>query len=275
MLSVIIPSYNRCHTLQRALESVLVQQAHGFGETLEVIVVDDGSTDTTKAMLETHFPEVIYRYQANSGVSAARNAGLALARGEWVALLDSDDEWLPHKLAVQFDALQQSGLKVVHTEEIWIREGVRVNQMNKHKKSGGWIFERCLPLCAMSPSSIIIHRDVFAAVGEFDEALPACEDYDLWLRISSRFEVSYVAEACIKKYGGHEDQLSRQHWGMDRFRVLALQKFLRQNLDPSLNQAATTMLEKKLTILLKGALKHSNRDLIDECRRALDEFCHV
>lgn len=256
----------------------MVQDVNGLADEIEIIVVDDGSTDDTKEMLASDFPDVHYIFQGNSGVSSARNTGLRAAKGEWIALLDSDDEWLPHKLKAQFELLENTELKVCHTEEIWIRNGVRVNQMNKHKKSGGWIFEKCLPLCAMSPSSIIIHRDVFDDVGDFDESLPACEDYDLWLRITSRYEVAYVKDACINKYGGHEDQLSRQFWGMDRFRVLALQKILNPQLESILKPIdrglALNMLEKKLNILLKGATKHSNQALINECQQALTEFCH-
>lgn len=275
MISVIIPSFNRSQTIKRALRSVEQQTT---SREFEIIVVDDGSTDDTQLMIQSEFPTVTYIFQANKGVSSARNLGLRSAKGQWIALLDSDDEWLPHKLTTQFELLEKTGLKICHTEEIWIRNGVRVNQMNKHKKSGGWIFEKCLPLCAMSPSSILIHRDVFDEVGMFDESLPACEDYDLWLRITSRFEVAYIEQACINKYGGHEDQLSRQYWGMDRFRVLALQKILSSQststLDVRYRELALNMLEKKLKILLKGAVKHSNQVLIQECEQALSEFCH-
>ncbi|NOQ64484.1 MAG: glycosyltransferase, partial [Methyloprofundus sp.] len=160
-MSLIIPTYNRCASLRRALASVLQQSLLPD----EIIVVDDGSTDTTANMLATEFPQVIYIAQENTGVSAARNAGIRLAKGEWLAFLDSDDTWLAQKLAIQVSALNASdGLKICHTEEIWIRDGVRVNAMNKHKKTGGWIFKHCLPLCAMSPSSIMIHRSVFDEV---------------------------------------------------------------------------------------------------------------
>jgi hypothetical protein len=124
-------------------------------------------------------------------------------------------------------------------------------------------------MCAMSPSSIIIHNNVFNDVGDFDESLPACEDYDLWLRITARYEVAYIEQACIHKYGGHEDQLSRQHWGMDRFRVLALEKILQSDLPPSMRNAATIMLIKKLNILLNGAIKRGNAELIKGCEAGL------
>ena len=268
-LSVIIPTYNRVDLLPRAIESVLAQQLPHDLESLQVIVVDDGSTDNTPAMMASRFPDVSYIEQPNSGVSAARNRGLREANGEWIALLDSDDEWLPKKLLRQFEILAESQLLVCHTQEIWLRNGKRVNQMDKHHKQGGWIFEHCLPICAMSPSSIIIHNSVFKAVGDFDEALPACEDYDLWLRITASYAVAYVEQACINKYGGHEDQLSHQHWGMDRFRVLALQQILQSDLSPSMRNAATIMLIKKLNILLIGAIKHGNTELIKDCEARL------
>ena len=273
-LSVIIPSYNRAHVLDRALDSVLGQP---WQESLELIVVDDGSTDGTCELMARRYPDIRYIYQENSGVSAARNLGLEVATGEWIAFLDSDDAWLADKLTRQFNLLDQSELLVCHTEEIWIRNGVRVNQMNKHKKAGGYIFDNCLALCAMSPSSILVHRTVFDRVGVFDPNLPACEDYDLWLRIASQFEVAFVEQPCITKYGGHDDQLSRQYWGMDRFRVIALEKLLNGAdtplpLSESMRAAVYAMLAKKTTILLKGALKHQNHALVNECQARLERL---
>lgn len=273
-LSVIIPSFNRDAVVGRAIESVLAQKVANV--EIEIIVIDDGSSDQTQQLIAEHFPQVTYEYQSNKGVSAARNLGIEFATHEWIALLDSDDEWLPNKIHQQAELLTQTGLLVCHTEEIWIRNQVRVNQMNKHKKMGGWIFQQCLPLCAMSPSSIVLHRSVFDQVGVFDESLPACEDYDLWLRTTSQFEVAFLETASINKYGGHVDQLSRQYWGMDRFRVLALEKILRtKTLTDEDTQAALTILNTKLTILLNGAYKHNNQQLIVDCEAKLSQWCHA
>lgn len=273
-MSVIIPTYNRIEVIGRAIESVLMQKASNL--ELEIIVIDDGSTDQTAELIAEQFPNVVYRYQSNKGVSSARNLGLKLAKYEWIALLDSDDEWLPNKIQRQFELLNKNDLLVCHTQEIWIRNGDRVNQMNKHAKSGGWIFQNCLPLCAMSPSSIVVHKSVFDTVGTFDEFLPACEDYDLWLRITSRYQVAYVETASINKYGGHGDQLSGRHWGMDRFRVLALEKILNTgSLNKEDYQAALAMLLKKLTILYKGARKHENEKLIVACESKLSRWNHA
>jgi len=257
-ISVIIPSYNRAHVLGRAIQSVLDQTL----PALEIIVVDDGSNDSTPVLMQQQFPQCRYIKQPNSGVSAARNTGIEVATGDWLAFLDSDDEWLAGKLEAQRQLLQQHpNIKICHTEEIWIRNGKRVNQMKKHAKSGGHIFRNCLPLCVISPSSVIIHRDLFDEVGNFDEELPACEDYDLWLRICAQHPVAFVEQPQIKKYGGHEDQLSQHYWGMDRFRIKALEKVISSGLldDKELTEATQTLI-KKAEILAQGAAKRDKHE---------------
>ncbi len=269
-ISVIIPTYNRCDLLPRALESVLNQTYPAD----EIIVIDDGSTDETGKMIQQQFPQVHYIHQHNQGVSHARNAGIKQAGGDWIAFLDSDDEWLPDKLSCQCAALAENPeLRVCHSEEIWIRHGRRVNPMNKHQKSGGWIFQRCLPLCAMSPSSILIHRSVFEQTGLFDESLPACEDYDLWLQITARYPVLFIDQPLIKKYGGHADQLSSRFWGMDRFRIRALQKIIDSGLLSSQDrQAAIDMLTKKSQIFIQGALKRNKLEQAEHYQRLLESY---
>ncbi len=259
-VSIIIPVHNRPALLIRALTSVY-QQSH---TNIEIIVIDDGSIQPVQAMLKDRFPDVIVAQQPHSGVSAARNHGIRLASSQWIAFLDSDDEWLANKLSMQMQHLTtHPDYKVCHSEEIWIRNGTRVNAMNKHAKCGGWIFQHCLPLCAISPSSVIIHRSIFDQVGTFDESLPACEDYDLWLRLTSQFPVLFIEQSLIRKYGGHDDQLSRQYWGMDRFRITALQKIIDSaGLNPEDAEAATAMLLKKVTIYLKGLRKRNKSDEI-------------
>ena len=272
-VSVLIPTYNRAATLPHALASAMTQSRPPD----EIIVIDDGSQDDTGTLIKQHYPHVVYLKQANRGVSAARNLGIQHASGEWIALLDSDDQWLPEKLETQRALLAQHPQhKLVHSDEIWIRNGVRVNPMKKHAKKGGWIFQHCLPMCAISPSAAMLHRSLFDEIGMFDESLPACEDYDLWLRITARQPVLYCETALIKKFGGHEDQLSRQHWGMDRFRIQALDNILRSN---SLNQdnylAALNMLLRKTAILLKGAYKHHNQAVIKHFEPLLRHWTEV
>ncbi len=261
-ISVVIPSHNRKHTLERALQSVFQQNS----PVDEVILVDDGSTDGSEGLVEQAFPSVQILRQPNLGVSAARNRGIEAARFEWVALLDSDDRWLPEKIEkIRQARRQHPNFVLFHSDEIWMRNGVRVNPMNKHRKSGGWIFEQCLPLCAISPSASVIKKSTLESLGMFDESLPACEDYDLWLRLCHRYPVHYLDQPLIVKYGGHADQLSRQHPAMDQFRVRALHRLLSEtSLSLEQQAAATKVLQSKLDILIKGAIKHGNQKLIDE-----------
>ena len=256
--------------LRRALLSV-------FSQTLlptEVTVIDDGSTDDTQAMVSNEFPSVNYYRQENCGVSSARNLGIRHATGDWLAFLDSDDEWLPEKLSRQTVALAANPeSKVCHTEELWIRNGVRVNPAKHYAKKGGWIFTHCLPLCAMSPSTVMIHRSVFADVGLFDTYLPACEDYELWLRITANYPVLLIEEPQIKKYGGHEDQLSQQFWGMDRFRIKALQKIVNTGqLSNDNQQAAISMLLKKAEIYLNGVTKRGKIEEANYYRTLIKDY---
>lgn len=264
-ISVVIPTHNRAHTLARALDSVLAQTS----AVAEIIVVDDGSTDDTDRLIADRYPEVRLLSQAKRGVSGARNRGIRATRNEWIALLDSDDAWLPTKLAEQTRLLrEQPGHRLCHTEEIWIRNGVRVNAMKKHAKGGGNIFRACLPLCVISPSSTLINRSLFDEVGLFDETLPACEDYDLWLRICAREPVLFVNTPQIVKYGGHDDQLSRRHWGMDRFRIQALRGLLANTtLSEDDRAAVAAMLVRKAGILAQGAEKRGNRAVAETYRR--------
>ena len=266
-VSVIIPTYDRAHTLRRALDSVLGQKP----PPSEIIVVDDGSTDGTKECVEAlRHPErsegshrsfgpsalrMTYLFQPNRGPAAARNLGIQNAKGEFVAFLDSDDEWLPGKLAAQIKFFEENpDYLICQTEEIWIRNGRRVNPMKKHKKYGGRIFEKCLPLCIVSPSSVMMKREFFDRVGLFDESLPACEDYDLWLRASARMPIGLIEKPYLIKYGGHADQRSRQFPVMDRFRIEALRKILVSGiLTPSQQEAALRELTRKSQIIAQGA----------------------
>jgi glycosyltransferase involved in cell wall biosynthesis len=264
-ISVIIPTFNRIETLPRALDSVLSQTRPAD----EVIVVDDGSTDGSGELVERKYPQCRLISQSNSGVSSARNLGITAAIGTWIALLDSDDAWHPKKLEKQADALDQSRhLRICHTEEIWIRNGKRVNAMKKHAKSGGKIFQRCLPLCVISPSAVLLHRTLFNDYGLFDETLPACEDYDLWLRLCAHEEVCFLPEPLTIKYGGHEDQLSHKHWGMDRFRVQALEKLVASDeLSESDQAASLRTLVEKCSILSQGATKRGNLERANHYHR--------
>ena len=254
-VSVIIPTYNRKNLLKRALHSVSNQTFI----PREIIVVDDGSSDGTKDWVLERFPYVRYIYQDNSGVSSARNAGIKEAKGSWIAFLDSDDEWMPDKLEKQEIAINDSKEAwLCHTNEIWIRNGVRVNQMKKHQKYGGDVFENCLDICRISPSSALIKKEVFEMVGLFDESLKVCEDYDLWLRITSVLPIIFLDQPLIIKYGGHADQLSRVDNGIEQYRIKSLEKILRSEfLSVDQSKSAKLHLLKKLKIFSNGLEKRN------------------
>ncbi len=251
-VSVIIPTYNRGWILEEAVDSVLAQTYTDF----ELIVVDDGSTDDTRALLQPYGQRIAYVHQDNQGVSAARNTGLRLARGELIALLDSDDLWKPAKLARQvafFDAHPDA--QICQTEEVWIRRGRRVNPKNRHRKPSGWIFEPSLALCLVSPSAVMLRRGLMDAMGGFDVSLPACEDYDLWLRISLRCPIHLIEDALVVKRGGHPDQLSAAA-GLDRYRIQSLDKLLtNEDLTRQQSRAAAAMLQEKCRIYASGCRK--------------------
>ena len=256
LVSVIIPTFNRAHCVAESIRSVLVQ-----GE-LELIVVNDGSKDATVKELAS-FPTIqVINLAENRGVSYARNKGLERARGSLICFLDSDDLWEEGKLKAQVQWMQvHPECMAVYTDEIWIRNGVRVNPMKKHQKYSGDIFRQCLPLCIVSPSSVMLRKSILDEVGGFDELMPVCEDYDLWLRIAVRYSFKFLKEKLILKRGGHRDQLSRKYWGMDRWRVYSLYKLLRGNeLNMQQRQWVTEVLINKSSILIHGFEKRGKTE---------------
>lgn len=256
-VSVIIPTYNRGWIIKEAIDSVLAQDYNEF----ELIVVDDGSTDDTSEVLDSYKDAVKVFSQRNKGVSAARNRGIAETSGEFIAFLDSDDLWLPQKLSTQIDFFNQMpDALICQTEEVWIRNGLRVNPKKRHKKPSGMIFKPSLELCLVSPSSVMIHRSLFERVGNFDETLPACEDYDLWLRISCRFPIHLVDTPLIIKRGGHDDQLSSMT-GLDKFRIKAIENIIKSGfLSRDQHRAAVKTLKEKCDIYAAGCRKRGKEE---------------
>ncbi len=256
-VSVIIPAYNRYQSLVYAIDSVLAQTY----ADLELLVIDDGSTDNTPLIIPKYGNKIRYFYQENRGVSSARNLGIAKSSGKYICFLDSDDLWLLNKLAVQIKFMRSnSEYNVCYTDEIWYRGGVRVNQKKKHAKYSGQIFSYCLPLCIISPSSIMLKSELIDKIGGFDELLPACEDYDLWLRIAKDYPIYFIKQPLILKYGGHSDQLSIKYYGMDRFRVYALLKLLEHgNLSEKQENLVKKELNLKCTIYAAGCYKRGKK----------------
>ena len=253
LVSAIIPTYDRACVVERAIRSVLDQTFRDY----ELIVVDDGSRDGTDGVLSRFEGRLTAVFQENRGVSAARNAGIARAQGELLAFLDSDDEWLPDKLARQVAAFDPCRpWFACHTDELWRANGTQVRQKEIHRKQGGFFFERALERCLISPSSVMLSRSLLDRVGSFDESLPAAEDYDLWLRITAFHEVVFIPEPLVVKHGGGPDQLSRLVPGIDRFRIQAIVKILSDpQLRPDYRRAAACELIRKCRIVAGGCIK--------------------
>jgi glycosyltransferase involved in cell wall biosynthesis len=240
-----------------AVSSVLGQDY----QNTETIVVDDGSTDDTVAYLGPVMDQIVLIRQENRGVSAARNAGIRMAKGGLIAFLDSDDLWERGKLADQVRFfLENPETLICQTEEIWIRKGRRVNPMAKHRKPSGMIYEASLHLCLVSPSAVMIRRSLLDEVGLFDETLPACEDYDLWLRIGCRYPIYTLDSKTVVKRGGHADQLSRAP-GLDRFRIRSIVKMLESGvLTPGQHAASVEVLKEKCGIYADGCRKRGKSE---------------
>ncbi|MGB5966203.1 MAG: glycosyltransferase [Sulfurimonadaceae bacterium] len=251
-ISVIIPAYNRVATLARAIDSVLAQSY----KVDEIIVVDDGSTDATSEVAKM-YDEVSLLRQKNMGVSSARNNGVMMASNEWIAFLDSDDTWHPKKLAFQIAHHQKNkASKFMYTDEVWISGEREIPVPKKYHKPETISFEEAMGFCNIATSSVLMQKKLFDRLGGFDESLEVCEDYDLWLRVLREEKIDLVPQKLTYRYVGGSDHLSMKHWGMDRFRVKALEKHLESEFDEVVREE----LIQKYTLLADGAKKHKRED---------------
>lgn len=245
--------------LLRAVRSVLEQTYQQF----ELIVVDDGSSvSLEQARLEVQDHGHRWITQAPQGVSAARNRGVEECKYDWIALLDSDDAWKPTKLEEQVRFhVENPDISISQCEEEWYRHGVRVNQRAIHKMPSGDAFSKSLKLCCISPSAVLLKKDLVLRLGGFDEQMAVCEDYDLWLRITALHPVGLIEQPLVQKFGGHDDQLSKSQPAIDRFRVYAIAKLLRgEGLTDAQIALAKNEVMRKLAVLSRGAKKHAPSD---------------
>lgn len=272
MFDVILPTFNRADTLPRAINSVLNQTFSDFN----LFIIDDGSTDSTSRVLDDYLnhPKVKILKQKNSGVSSARNLGINSSQSPWIALIDSDDEWLPEKLKIQSEQIKSHpSLKFFHSEEIWVRNEKRVNPKVQFSKSPEKLFERSLEHCLISPSTSVINRALLERVGLFDEDLKICEDYDLWIRIMLTEELGFYPKPLITKYGGHSDQLSLQDPIMDYWRVKSLLKIQQfPDLTADVRELIDETLKIKTRPLLRGLEKLSLKKRLDEMTKLLNPY---
>jgi glycosyltransferase involved in cell wall biosynthesis len=262
-ISVIIPTFNRAALLARAIDSVLAQTWQDF----ELLVVDDGSSDNTAEVIGGYGRRLTCIRQKNSGAAAARNTGIRAARADFLAFLDSDDWFIKNKLELQLAAMRANpGFLLSHTQEKWLRRGKHLNQKKRHRKEGGDLFARSLELCVVGMSTIMARRQLFEQVGLFDESLPCCEDYELWLRVAARYHFLLLDRPLTVKEGGRPDQLSVQYrQGMDKFRISALCSLLESGiLSAAQEKLARRELARKCRIYGEGCLKHGREE---EARR--------
>lgn len=270
MISIIIPTYNRYSFLDKAIQSVLKQSYEDF----ELLIVDDGSNDGSDKLIQSFLDKrVRCFYQENRGVSAARNKGIIESRGDIIAFLDSDDWWKNKKLEKQLDLMKSSSCLISHTQELWYRRGKILNQKKKHEKLAGDLFAKSLEMCSIGASTVMMTRSLFNEVGLFDETLPACEDYDLWLRITRKYPVYLLDEVLTVKDGGRPDQLSQKTPMPDRFRIRSICKLLKSNgLSEEQRVLAKEALKKKCGIFIKGCRKHGREKEAEKYEKILDEM---
>lgn len=253
LVTVIIPTFNRVDVLPRSIHSVLKQTF----QDIELIVIDDGSTDSTADLIAGASDSIRYSRQEHKGVSAARNTGIVASHGKLIAFLDSDDEWRQDKLEKQLELYDEADDDFIcHSDELWLKYGKVVNQKGIHRKQGGCFFERALERCLISPSAVLLSRLLLNKIGLFNEELPAAEDYDLWLRVTAFYTVKFVSEPLVVKYGDRTDQLSKTIPAIDRFRIRAILNILQNpELRTDYRRAAIRELVKKCEILAKGLSK--------------------
>ena len=218
---MIIPTYNRRDLLPRAIDSVLAQ-THPVDE---IVVIDDGSTDDTGDMLQQRYGDrVRHVWQANAGVSAARNHGMRLARGRYLALLDSDDTWLPAKTALQLAFLEAHpdfGMVLCDVERV---DGeyrhIDVFRRRDVIREDGWALRWLIHNPALVPASAMLRRQVVEQIGGFDEALRTAEDLEFHLRVARHWKIGVVEQPLVRAMRGHEGLSAADSTYTDYVRVV-------------------------------------------------------
>ena len=235
-VSVVIPTHDRASLLARAIDSALAQE--DVASEVEVIVVDDGSTDGTREVLEGYGDAIRWARQGNAGPAAARNRGVAMARGDWIAFLDSDDEWVPHKLARQLPlTLGGHGLVYSDRVDLGALSSWRGLHSQRVKFWEGDVFEPLLMGNFITLSSVLMQRSWFERLGGFDETLWGTEDWDLWLKFAERAPVALCREP-LTRYHRHAGALSNDPARMRQQHMRVLDRALASPRGRALSDAA-------------------------------------
>jgi glycosyltransferase involved in cell wall biosynthesis len=268
LVSVIIPTYNCARYIATAVESVLAQRS----EDLEVLVIDDGSTDATRETLARFGEQIDYIYQTNSGVSQARNKGLAVASGRYVAFLDSDDAWYPNKIHRQLEALSENPGAAACYSAFTVTDST-LSPLNVHTAEpqssvledlllrGNWV---------STPSTVICERGLFTKVGGFDPELSLCADWDMWLRLAAVAEFVYVDEPLVR-YRKHDGNMSGNVALLEQDSIRVLEKGFAM---PGLSQSLRLRREAAIArndMVLAGSYFHARlyRDFVRCASRAI------
>ena len=268
LVSVIIPAYNRAPLLKEAVRSVLAQSFRD----IEIIIADDGSTDGTPSMLREleekslsapEGPPLRLLRQDHRGMAGqVRNFAVQAASGRYLAFLDSDDLWLPEKLSRQLPFFgKPPGLRLVHTRELWLRQGRVISQKGQRHRRFGDVFGDALEKCILGPSTVVLERSLFDEIGGFREDLEVAEDYELGLRITALHEIGYVDEPLTVKRAGEWPQLSKKYDHIEDFRIKALQPLIDQDRLPfSRRMPARRVLSRKCGVYARGCRKRGRSE---------------
>jgi len=255
-ISVIIPTYNRYKLLLEAINSVKKQTYKDY----ELMVVDDGSTDETPKLLhDENLKYIRVKHTGNPGL--VRNLGVEQSKGDYIAFLDSDDLWKKDKLEKQITFFKNNPeIKLCHTREIWKRDKKIISQKKQDHKRSGNIFKDALKKCIVGPSTVMMERSIFVLEGGFREDMEIAEDYEFWIRITSKFKIGYIDEPLVVKRAGKWEQLSEKYGQIEIFRIEGLKKlvehnyFVEEKMELALNE-----LIRKCKIYSRGCKKR-NKD---------------
>lgn len=235
-VSAVVPAYNTAALLPRCIESILTQTV----AVDEVIVVDDGSVDKTREVAESFGPRVRCISQANKGAAGARNCGIRSATGEWIALLDSDDDWVPNKIERQLEAVRQHPeCDFIYSDAtVILPDGSTAENFQADKEAPcGWVFDHLLQSCFVNGSTVMARRSALMEAGLFNESLRCAEDYDLWLRVSRRHQFWFVPEP-LAFYERQAESLTRNDAVMAASQIAVLEPILAERLSATQHSGA-------------------------------------